>query len=66
MNNQTHIANFVAGINNAIAQCERIMQHLDDHCGVAPDDVNGNHVGTVWHVVAQLNDIQTFLGIKEE
>ena len=57
---------FVQGINTAIADCEKIMLHLDDHCGVAPDDVRAGHVGNIRHVCAELNSIKTFLGIKEE
>jgi len=59
------IGDFVAGINEAIADCNKIMLHLDDHCGVAPDDVHAGHVGNIRHVCAELNNIKTFLGMEE-
>lgn len=63
MTNDEHIHNFTVAIHEAIAQCDDIMRHLDDHCGIAPDDVTIGHVYNVKHVNTLLNEIQTFLGM---
>jgi len=63
MNNDKQITGFTNGINRAMVKLEALMQHLDDHCNTAPDDVTWAHVGNIQNVNAKLDNILTFLHI---
>ena len=65
MDNSHVISQFVKAINEAVPACDKIMHFLDDHCELAPEDVQIGHVYNVRHVNALLNEIQTFLGMQE-
>ena len=64
MDNDKQITGFVNGINRAAVKLEAIMQHLDDHCNLAPDDVTWAHVGNIQNVNAKLDGILEFLGLS--
>ena len=62
--NYKQITGFTNGIARATAKLEALAQHLDDHCGIAPDDVTWGHVGDIQNVNAKLDNILEFLGIS--
>ena len=40
-----------------------IMNHMDNHMDINPDEVNYGHVGNAIHVLEQLKSITEFLNI---
>ena len=63
MNNDKQITGFTNGIARATAKLEALMQAMDDHLGIAPDDVTWASVGSIQNVNAKLDVILEFLGI---
>jgi len=66
MSNDKYIHEFVVAVNETVADCEKLMLHLNNHCGVAPEDVSIGHVYNVRHVNALINEAKTFLGMRED
>jgi hypothetical protein len=55
--NDDALANFVARKAEIDAMLTRIQTLSDDHFGVAPDEVNWGHVGTLGHYAELLKRI---------
>jgi len=64
MDNDKQITGFTNGIARATAKLEALMQAMDDHLGIAPDDVTWASVGNIQNVDAKLVEICKFLGIS--
>ena len=62
--NDKQITGFVNGITRARAKLERLIQEMDDHCGVSPDGVMWGHVANIQNVNAKLDDILSFMQIS--
>ena len=60
------IDRFVYHVQTSMLNCRKIMDHLNDHYGVSPDDVNWAHVGTAEHVSELLQEICEFMGLSPE
>lgn len=56
-NNDRARSTFLGRIDNARLILEAISAHLDDHFGVAPEDVNWAHAGDVGRMVNNLEEI---------
>ena len=64
MDNDKQITGFTNGIARATAKLEALAQAMDDHLGIAPDDVTWASVGSIQNVDAKLAEICKFLGIS--
>lgn len=56
-NRETAVQVFTHNIASARELLTMIRRHLDDHMGVAPDEVHWGHVGDAAHTVEQLKEI---------
>ena len=59
LNNDRARSTFLARLDNARLILEAINTHIDDHFGVAPEDVNWAYAGDVGRMVASLEEIAT-------
>lgn len=57
INNDRARSAFLGKIDNARLILEAISAHLDDHFGVAPEEVNWAHAGDVGRMVNNLEEI---------
>jgi hypothetical protein len=65
-NNTAAVDAFVATTHAARRLAAAITDHLDEHMGASPDDVNWAHVGSAGKVLGDLQEICRFLNIREE
>ena len=63
--NRTAIAAYLAAHAAAAELLEDIAEALDEHHGVAPEQINWGHVGDVNEVVSQLAAIKNFIAGDE-
>jgi len=63
--NDTALAAYVAAHAAAAELLEDIAEALDEHHGVAPEQINWGHVGDVDAVVEQLTVIKNFIAGDE-
>ncbi len=52
-------------VENVRAMLANLTEYADDFGGVAPDDIDWSHVGTMAEVAKQLRQVCEFVGIME-
>lgn len=53
-------------VENIRAMLSNLTEYIDDFGGVAPDDVNWTHVGSMAEMAEQLRQLCEFVGIFED
>ncbi|MDR0531078.1 MAG: hypothetical protein LBG83_03310 [Oscillospiraceae bacterium] len=65
-NNERALHTFIGETNTAHDRLTALLAHIDDHSGIAPEDVTWGHVGSSTHVNELLGEIMEFLGLHCE
>ena len=59
----TAIDAFIARTASIMKKLAVITEVVDDHMGIAPDDVNWNNVGDLGYIDTLLNELTSFMGL---
>lgn len=65
-NQQNALDAFCHNVSSARELTALIARHLDDHMGVAPEEVTWADTGSAGHVVEQLKEVARFLNLIGE
>ena len=60
MENDTALERYCELVNVAHGIACKLALYLEDNGEVSPDDVNWAHVGSMYHIVELLTELQTF------
>jgi hypothetical protein len=60
------IDRFVVHVQKSMINCKHILSHIEEHCGISPENITWADVGTAEHVNELLQEICDFIGIKKE
>ena len=65
-NNDKALDAFIGKIADINERIETLRWFADNHMDCLPEEVNWSHVGSAGHVLKQLDEIISFLGITAE
>ena len=64
MNNDKALDAFLKNTTRNIELLQALLDHVEDHMGISPEDINWGHVGSAGKTRDDLEDLCRFLGIK--
>ena len=62
----TAMSKFLATLGESEVLLQEITEHVENHMGADPDEVNWGHVGSAEHLRSRLTEIANFLFNREE
>lgn len=54
---------FIFHVQHSLNLCQQIMQKIENHYDISPDDINWSDVGSAEHVSELLEGVAEFIGI---
>lgn len=66
MSNTQAVDRYTWHMENIRAMLSNLAEYADDFGGVAPDDIDWSHVGTVAEMAEQLRNVCIFVGVMDE
>jgi len=61
MASEKALKEFIGVLGLTRERLEKLMEHVDNHMGIFPDDVNWGNVGTASYVLEKITEINGFL-----
>jgi len=58
------VAQLVATMEESLARIDALREHVADHYGTDPEEVNYGHVGSAKRIDALLRELCEFAGVK--